>query len=45
MNVIQAFARNLGTCRSDAKGAAQVEAPQEPEYQCRAQGRTGAYEL
>ena len=35
----QAQVRNLGTCRLDAKGAAQVEAPQGPEYRCEAQGR------
>jgi hypothetical protein len=28
VNLIQAFARNLGTCRSDDKGEAQVEDPQ-----------------
>jgi hypothetical protein len=31
----------MGTCRLNAKGDAQVETPQEPEYQCEAQGRTG----
>ena len=31
--------RNLGTCRLDAKGAAQVEAPQGPESRGEAQGR------
>jgi hypothetical protein len=30
---------NLGTCRLDAKGVAQVEDPQGLEYQCEAQGR------
>jgi hypothetical protein len=29
VNLIQALLRNVGTCRSDAKGEAQVEAPQE----------------
>jgi hypothetical protein len=29
VNVTRAFAWNLGTCRSDVKGEAQVEAPQE----------------
>ncbi len=29
MNLIQAFVRNVGTCRSDVKGEAQVEDPQE----------------
>ncbi len=29
VNLIQAFARNLGTCRFDGKGEAQVEDPQE----------------
>jgi hypothetical protein len=29
LNLIQALLRNVGTCRSDAKGEAQVEAPQE----------------
>ena len=28
VTLIQAFARNLGTCRSDGKGEAQVEDPQ-----------------
>lgn len=28
-----------GTCRPDAKGAAQAAAPQVPEYRCGAQGR------
>ena len=31
-----------GTCRLDAKGGAQVEAPRGPEYQCGAQGRMGS---
>jgi hypothetical protein len=34
VNVTQAFAWNLGTCRSDVKGDAQVEDPQELEYRC-----------
>jgi hypothetical protein len=25
---------NVGTCRSDAKGETQLEAPQVPEYRC-----------
>lgn len=29
---------NLGTCRSDAKGATQVEEPSGSEYRCRALG-------
>ena len=29
MNLIQAFVRNVGTCRFDVKGEIQVEAPQE----------------
>jgi hypothetical protein len=32
MTLIQAFARNVGTCRSDAKGKPQVEDPQEGKY-------------
>ncbi len=40
VNLIQALMWNVGTCRSDVKGEAQVEAPQEPEYQSRAQGRS-----
>ena len=32
MNLIQAFARNVGTCRSDVKGKPQVEDPQEGKY-------------
>jgi hypothetical protein len=28
MNLIQAFGRNVGTCRLDVKGETQVEAPQ-----------------
>ena len=40
VNLIQALMWNVGTCRSDVKGAAQVEAPQEPEYRSRAQGRS-----
>ena len=28
MNLIQAFVRNVGTCRLDVKGETQVEAPQ-----------------
>ena len=42
VNVTWALVRNVGTCRSDVKGAAQVEVPQEREYRCGAQGRTGA---
>ena len=29
VNLIQAFMRNVGTCRSDDKGEIQVEDPQE----------------
>ena len=32
MTLIQAFAWNVGTCRSDAKGKPQVEDPQEGKY-------------
>ena len=32
MNLIQAFARNVGTCRFDVKGKPQVEDPQEGKY-------------
>jgi hypothetical protein len=39
MKLQQAFLWNVGTWRADAKGAAQAEAPQEPEYRCGAQGR------
>ena len=38
MNLIQAFVRNVGTCRLDVKGEIQVETPQESEYRCEAQG-------
>lgn len=34
---------NVGTCRLNVKGEAQVEIPQEPEYQGEAQGRIGPY--
>ena len=37
----QALVRNVGTCRLDAKGDLQVEAPRGAEYRCEAQGRTG----
>jgi hypothetical protein len=40
VNLIQAFVRNVGTCRLDVKGEAQVEDPREREYRCGAQGRT-----
>jgi hypothetical protein len=40
VTLIQASARNVGTCRLDVKGAIQVEDPQESEYRCEAQGRT-----
>ena len=36
----QALTWNVGTWRRDAKGAAQVAAPQAPEYRCVSQGRT-----
>jgi hypothetical protein len=32
MTLIQAFSRNVGTCRSDVKGKPQVEDPQEGKY-------------
>jgi len=32
MTLIQAFARNVGTCHSDVKGKPQVEDPQEGKY-------------
>jgi hypothetical protein len=32
MTLIQAFARNVGNCRSDVKGKPQVEGPQEGKY-------------
>jgi len=35
---------NVGTCRSDAKGETQVEAPQVSEYRCGAQGRSDPYD-
>ena len=44
VSAFQAGKGNLGTCRSDVKGAAQVEAPREPEYRCGAQGRITPYE-
>jgi hypothetical protein len=37
VNLDWAPVRNVGICRPDAKGETQVEAPQESEYQCRAQ--------
>jgi hypothetical protein len=40
VTVVQAGVRNVGTCRPDAKGEAQVEAPQAREYQGGAQGRS-----
>ena len=40
VNLIQAIMWKVGTCRSDVKGETQVEAPQEPEYHSRAQGRS-----
>ena len=42
VTLLQAFARDLGTCRSDDKGEAQVEDPQGREYRCGAQGRTNS---
>ncbi|MFD2068861.1 hypothetical protein ACFSKU_18365 [Pontibacter silvestris] len=39
MNLTQAFARNVRTCRPDGKGEAQVADPQEREYRGRARGR------
>ena len=40
VTLIQAFGWNVGTCRCDAKGGAQVEDPREPEYRCTARGRS-----
>jgi hypothetical protein len=40
VNLIQAFVWNVGTCRPDGKGEAQVEDPRGREYRCGAQGRT-----
>ena len=40
VNIIQASGWNLGTCRSDVKGAVQAEEPRELEYRCGAQGRS-----
>ncbi len=40
VNVVQALVRNVGTCRSDAKGELQVVVPQGGEYRCGAQGRS-----
>jgi len=37
--VVQALVWNVGTCRLDVKGEAQVEILREPEYQYKAQGR------
>jgi len=42
MSLFQAFVWKTGTCRFDAKGVIQVEAPQEFEYRCEAQGRSNA---
>ena len=36
---VQALAGNVGTCRHDAKGDAQVEAPRGQKSRCVAQGR------
>jgi len=43
MNVVQALVWNVGTCRLDVKGEAQVENLREPEYRCKAQGRMTPY--
>ena len=40
----QALMRNVGTCRSDAKGEVQVATTTRRAYQCGAQGRTNPYE-
>lgn len=40
VTLLQALVRNVGTCRPDAKGDVQVEAPRGPEYRCGAQGRS-----
>jgi len=40
VNLMQALVWNVGTCRPDVKGAAQVETPREPEYRGGAQGRS-----
>ncbi len=45
VSAFQACVRNLGTCRSDAKGDVQVEVPRGSEYRCGAQGRITPYEL
>ncbi len=39
---VQALVWNLGSCRSDAKGAGQAETLQDPEYQYGAQWRSHA---
>jgi hypothetical protein len=44
VNMTRAFAWNVGYLGSDVKGAIQVADPQESEYRCKVQGRTGAYE-
>ena len=36
---VPALTGNVGTCRHDVKGDAQVEAPRGPEYRGEAQGR------
>lgn len=42
MTFVQALIWNLGSCRSDAKGAIQAETLQESEYQSGAQRRSHA---
>lgn len=39
VKLLQAFKRNVRTCRYDVKGNAQVEDPQEQKYRCEAHGR------
>jgi len=43
VNLIQASVWNEGTCRSDVKGATQIDDPQEREYRCGAQGQNNSY--
>jgi len=44
VTLAQALVWNVGTCRPDVKGEAQVAAPREPEYRGGAQGRSRPYE-
>jgi len=45
VSACQAWVRNLGTCRRDAKKESQAEAPLGFEYRSMAQGRMIPYEL